>query len=83
MMVEHEKTVQKGKYQVMVLREAIDSFDWESKVSLSVHIKKQYGRYLSDTFRAMEPEQLAHHLEEVILLLAEGEKDMDRWLRKH
>lgn len=83
MMVEHEKMVQKEKYQVMVLKEAIDSFDWESKVSLSVHIKKQYGRYFPDTFRAMEPEQLAHHLEEVILLLAEGERDMDRWLRKH
>jgi hypothetical protein len=83
MMADHEKMVQKGKYQVMVLKEAIDSFDWESKVSLSVHIKKQYGRYLSDTFRTMEPEQLAHHLEEVILLLADGERDMDRWFRKH
>ena len=83
MMIDHEKMVQKEKYQVMVLKEAIDSFDWESKVSLSVHIKKQYGRYLPDTFRTMEPEQLAHHLEEVILLLAGGERDMDRWLRKH
>jgi hypothetical protein len=83
MMVDHEKMVQKEKYQAMVLKEAIDSFDWGSKVSLSVHIKKQYGRYLPDTFRTMEPEQIAHHLEEVILLLAEGERDMDRWLRKH
>ncbi len=83
MMVDHEKMVQKEKYQAMVLKEAIDSFDWESKVGLSVHIKKQYGRYLSDTFRTVEPEQLAHHLEEVILLLAEGERGMDRWFRKH
>ena len=82
-MTDQEKSVRKRKYKDMVLKEAIDPLDWETKVKLSAHIQKQYGRYLPDTFRTMEPEQLAHHLEEVILLLAEGERDMDRWLRKH
>ena len=82
-MTDQEKSVRKRKYKDMVLKEAIDPLDWETKVKLSSHIQKQYGRYLPDTFRTMEPEQLAHHLEEVILLLAEGERDMDRWLRKH
>jgi len=82
-MTDQEKSVRKRKYKDMVLKEAIDPLDWGTKVKLSAHIQKQYGRYLPDTFRTMEPEQLAHHLEEIILLLAEGEKDMDRWLRKH
>lgn len=82
-MTDHEKSIRKRKYMDMVLKEAIDPLDWETKVKLSAHIKNQYGRYLPDTSRTMEPEQLAHHLEEEILLLAEREKDMDRWLRKH
>jgi hypothetical protein len=82
-MTDQEKSVRKRKYKDMVLKEAIDPLEWEAKVKLSVHIQKQYGRYLPDTFRAMQPEQLAHHLEEIVLLLAEGERDMDRWLKKH
>lgn len=82
-MTDQEKSDRKRKYKDMVLKEAIDPLDWEAKGKLSVHIQKQYGRYLPDAFRTMEPEQLAHHLEEVILLLAGRERDMDRWLRKH
>lgn len=82
-MTDQEKSIRKRKYMDMVLKEAIDPLDWETKVKLSAHIKNQYGRYLPDTSRTMEPEQLAHHLEEEILLLAEREKDMDHWLRKH
>ena len=67
----------------MIIKEAIDSVDWDAKVKLSVHIKNQYGRYLPDSLRIMEPEQLAHRLEEVIRLLAEGEKSIDHWLRKY
>jgi hypothetical protein len=81
-MIESEKSVKIGKYMTMVLKEAIDSLDWEAKVKLSVYIKNQYGRYMPDSFRIMEPEQLAHRLEESIRLLTEGEKDIDRWLRK-
>jgi hypothetical protein len=81
-MIESEKSVKIGKYMTMVLKEAIDSLDWEAKVKLSVYMKNQYGRYMPDSFRIMEPEQLAHRLEESIRLLTEGEKDIDRWLRK-
>ena len=82
-MTESEKSVKIGKYMAMVIREAIDLLDWEVKVKLSVYIKNQYGRYLPDSFTIIEPEQLAHRLEEAIRLLTEGEKDIDRWLRKH
>jgi len=82
-MTENEKSVKIGKYVTMILKEAIDSLDWEAKVKLSAHIKNRYGRYLSDLLRIMEPEQLAHHLEESIRLLAEGGKGLDRWLRTH
>jgi hypothetical protein len=82
-MTDQEKSVRKRKYKDMVLKEAIDPLDWGTKVKLSAHIQKQYGRYLPDAFRTMEAGQLAHHLEEIILLLAEGERDMDRWLRKY
>ncbi|MCL5808106.1 MAG: hypothetical protein M1418_06110 [Deltaproteobacteria bacterium] len=82
-MTDQEQLGRKRKYKEMILKEAIDPLDWETKVNLSAYIQKQYGRYLPDTFRTMEPEQLAHHLEEVILLLAERERDIDRWLRKH
>jgi hypothetical protein len=82
-MTESEKSVKMEKYKSMVLKEAIDSLDWEAKVKLSVYIKNQYGRYMPDSFRIMEPEQLTHRLEETIRLLTEGEKDMDRWIRKH
>jgi hypothetical protein len=82
-MTESEKSVKMEKYKSMVLKEAIDSLDWEAKVKLSVYIKNQYGRYMPDSFRIMEPEQLANHLEKTTRLLTEGEKDMDRWIRKH
>ena len=82
-MTENEKSVKKGKYKNMILKEAIDAFDWEAKVKLSLHIKKHYGWNLPDAIRTMEPEQIAHRLDEVILLLAAGEKNLDRWFRKH
>ena len=82
-MTENEKSVKKGKYKNMILKEAIDAFDWEAKVKLSLHIKKHYGWNLPDAIRTMEPEQIAPRLDEVILLLAAGEKNLDRWFRKH
>lgn len=82
-MTESEKSIKTGKYMTMIIKEAIDSVDWDAKVKLSVHIKNQYGRYLPDSLRIMEPEQLAHRLEEVIRVLAEGEKSIDHWLRKY
>lgn len=82
-MTDYEKADKMGKYKIMVLKEAIDTFDWESKVKMSAHILKQYGRYLPGAFKTLEPEQLAHYLDEGILLLADGEKDIDHWLRKH
>jgi len=67
----------------MILKEAIDAFDWEAKVKMSVHILGQYGRYLPEAFRALEPGQLAGRIEETILFIAEGESNLDRWIRKH
>jgi len=82
-MTESEKSVKIGKYITMVMKEAIDSLDWEAKVRLAKHIQNKYGRYLPDSFRVKQPEQIAHRLEEAMRLLTEGEKDIDRWLRKH
>ncbi len=82
-MTDGEKSVRMEKYRNMVLKEAIDSLDWEAKVRLSSHIKKQYDRNLPDLLKSMRPEQLAHRLEEAIRLLAEGAKDLNRWIRRH
>jgi len=82
-MTDHEKSVKIGKYKVMVLKEAVDPLEWDAKVKLTEHIKNHYGRYLPDVFESMEPGQLAHHLEELILLLAGREEKIGRWFRKH
>lgn len=82
-MTDHEKFVKIEKYKVMVIKESIDPLDWDAKVKLAEYIKNHYGRYLPDVFRNMEPEQLAHHLEELILLLAGREENIGRWFRKH
>lgn len=82
-MTDGEKSVRMEKYRNMVLKEAIDSLDWEAKVRLSSHIKKQYDRNLPDLLKSMRPEQLTHRLEEAIRLLAEGAKDLNRWIRRH
>jgi hypothetical protein len=82
-MTDHEKSVKNAKYGNMVLKEAIDPLNWDAKVKLSGYILHHYGRYLPDAFRTTEPGQIAHHLEEVILLLVGRETNMDRWFRKH
>lgn len=83
MMTDGEKSVRMEKYRNMVLKEAIDPLDWDTKVRLSSHIKKQYDRSLPDLLKSMRPEQLAHRLEEAIRLLTEGAKDLNRWIRTH
>lgn len=82
-LTDYEKVDRKEKYRTMILKEAIDAFDWEAKVKMSVHILKQYSRYLPETFRTLEPEQLAGQIEESILHIAEGERNFDRWIRTH
>jgi hypothetical protein len=82
-MADHEKSVKSIKYGTMVFKEAIDPLDWDAKVKLADYTLNHYGRYLPEVFRTMEPGQLAHHLEEVILVLAGREANIDRWVRKH
>jgi len=83
-MTDSEKSVMMGKYTNMVIKEAIDSLDWEeSKVGLARYLQKEYGRYLPESFRVMPPEQLAHHLEKAIRFLKDGEKDINSLFRKH
>lgn len=82
-MTDSEKSVMKAKYTTMILKEAIGSLDWEAKVRCARHMQERYGRHLPESFREIQPEQLAHRLEEALQFLAEGEKDIDHWLRTH
>ncbi len=82
-MTDSEKSVMKAKYTAMILKEAIGSLDWEAKVRCARHMQDRYGRHLPEAFKEIQPEQLAHRLEEALRFLSEGEKDIDHWLRTH